>query len=401
MRGLYSQIPQPRSEAEVAKLNGPPDWSLQVQEGCAGMPQSCVRFDEFELDTESCELLRAGQRVKLERIPMQLLVLLLENRGKLVRREAIIERLWAGNVFVEAEHSINTAVNKLRAILRDDSRNPQFIRTVVGQGYCFIAAVNVPEPGTNGYSRASSGPAELNGTNHDTNLIAGNGHANGSSMVDGPKDQLASEQSGVSEASAVTVAAGASAKEALTQTIKRPSDSKLWIIGALAGSVAVVITLGFYLMRQHQEAPKSQQEPVALRSVAVLPFRNLAQTSNEDYLVDGLTDELTTILARNTSLRVISQRSAMRYKEGQYSIQEIARSLNVDAVVEGSYLHADKRVRITVQLIDARNDQHLWAQMYDESDKHLFAMQNQVTKDIAQQIAIVLGSRFTRSQPGL
>ena len=365
------------------------------------MPQSCVRFDEFELDTESFELLRAGQRVRLERIPMQLLMLLLENRGKLVRREAIIERLWGGNVFVEAEHSINTAVSKLRTILRDDSKNPQFIRTVVGQGYCFIAPVNVPEPGTNGSSRDSAGPGELNGTNHDTNLIAGNGHANGSSIVGVPREQLASEQSGVAEAGAVTVLAGSSAREALTQTVKRPSDSKLWIIAALAGSVAVVIALAFYLLRQHGEAPQSrQQEPVALHSVAVLPFRNLAQTSNEDYLVDGLTDELTTILARNTSLRVISQRSAMRYKGEQDSIQEIARSLNVDAVVEGSYLHADKRIRITVQLIDARNDQHLWAQMYDESDKHLLAMQNQVTKDIAQQIAIVLGSRFTRSQPG-
>lgn len=367
--------------------------------GCAGMPQSCVHFDEFELDTESFELMRAGQRVRLERIPMQLLMLLLENRGKLVRRDEIVERLWGGNVFVEAEHSINTAVNKLRAILRDDSKNPQFIRTVVGQGYCFIAAVKVPEPGTNG-SPGPSGPAELNGANHDADLIAGNGHANGSSIVDGPREQLASGQSGLSDASAVTVAAGSSAREALTQTVKRPSDSKLWIIAALAGSIAVAITVGLYLLRQHEEAPQSQQESVALRSVAVLPFRNLAQTSNEDYLVDGLTDELTTILARNSSLRVISQRSAMRYKGGQDSIQEIARSLNVDAVVEGSYLHADKRIRITVQLIDARNDQHLWAQMYDESDKHLFAMQDQVTKDIAHQIAIVLGSRFPRSQPG-
>ena len=82
------------------------------------MFETCVRFDEFELDMDSCELLRAGQRVKVERIPMQLLALLLENPGKLVRREAIVERLWGGNVFVESEHSINTAVNKLRAILR-------------------------------------------------------------------------------------------------------------------------------------------------------------------------------------------------------------------------------------------------------------------------------------------
>jgi len=363
------------------------------------MLQPCVRFDEFELDTESCELLRAGQRVRLERIPMQLLMLLLENRGKLVRREAIIERLWGGNVYLEAEHSINTAVNKLRAILRDDPRNPLFIRTVVGQGYCFIAAVNTPEPVTNGHSRSSSGPTESNGTGQGGRLLSGNGHANGSSILDEPDEQLAPGNSGLSEAAAALVATGPHAKEALTQTIKKPSDSRLWVITALAGSVVVVIVLAFYLLHERQAPPQSQlQESIALRSVAVLPFRNLAQTSDEDYLVDGLTDELTTILARNTSLRVTSQRSAMRYKGGQESIQEIARALNVDAVVEGSYLHADNRIRITVQLIDARNDQHLWAQMYDESDKHLLAMQNQVTRDIAQQVAIVLESRL--SHPG-
>jgi TolB-like protein len=168
------------------------------------------------------------------------------------------------------------------------------------------------------------------------------------------------------------------------------------MIAILAGSLAAVITLTFYLWHQHGEVAQSLQETGAFHSVAVLPFRNLAQSTHEDYLVDALTDELTTNLARSTSLRVISQRSVMRYKGGQQPIQEIARSLNVDAVVEGSYLHADKRIRITVQLLDARNDRHLWAQMYDESDKHLLAMQDQVTKDIAQQVAIVLGSRFTR-----
>jgi tetratricopeptide (TPR) repeat protein len=88
----------------------------------------------------------------------------------------------------------------------------------------------------------------------------------------------------------------------------------------------------------------------------------------------------------------------MRYKDSQEPIQQIARALNVDAVVEGSYLRADNRVRITVQLLDARDDRHLWAQMYDESDKHLLAMQDQVTEDITQQVAIALGSGFTRSK---
>jgi tetratricopeptide (TPR) repeat protein len=88
----------------------------------------------------------------------------------------------------------------------------------------------------------------------------------------------------------------------------------------------------------------------------------------------------------------------MQYKGIQKPIQEIARALNVDAIVEGSYFRAGKQVRITAQLLDARNDRYLWAQTYDESDKDLLAMQDQVTNDIVQQVAIALGSGFTRSK---
>ena len=97
------------------------------------------RFEEFDLDLERYELRRSGQAVKLERIPMELLILLLQNNGKLVRREAINRRLWGENTYQDTDHSVNTAVNKLRYILRDDPRDPRFIQTVVGQGYRFIA----------------------------------------------------------------------------------------------------------------------------------------------------------------------------------------------------------------------------------------------------------------------
>ena len=110
------------------------------------MPEPSIRFEEFELDIESCELRRSGRPVKLERIPMELLVLLIQNPGKLLRRETIEQRLWGGNGCLETEHSINTAINKLRATLRDDSRDPHFIRTVVGHGYRFIAEVRYAEP---------------------------------------------------------------------------------------------------------------------------------------------------------------------------------------------------------------------------------------------------------------
>ena len=107
------------------------------------MPESLVHFEEFDLDLRKYELRRSGQPVKLERIPMELLILLIETRGTLVTREAIIERIWGKDVFLETERGINTAINKLRAVLRDDPRQPRFLQTVIGKGYRFIAEVQV------------------------------------------------------------------------------------------------------------------------------------------------------------------------------------------------------------------------------------------------------------------
>lgn len=112
----------------------------------------------------------------------------------------------------------------------------------------------------------------------------------------------------------------------------------------------------------------------AIHSLAVLPFVNLAPNSDQDYVVDGMTDQLITDFATITSLRVISRSSMMHYKGSQVPMSEIAKALNVDAVLEGSFLHNGKQVRITANLIDARNDRHLWAQVYEESGDDLLSM---------------------------
>src|SRR3984957_19626281 len=112
---------------------------IHVREQVSCPVPAPFRFEEFDLDLERYELRRSGQAVKLERIPMELLILLLESNGKLVRRDAINRRLWGENAYQDTDHSVNTAVNKLRYILRDDPRDPRFIQTVVGQGYRFIA----------------------------------------------------------------------------------------------------------------------------------------------------------------------------------------------------------------------------------------------------------------------
>src|SRR6185437_7450190 len=106
-----------------------------------GLAESIKFGDEFELDLRAYELRRSGSVVRLERIPMELLLLLIENRSQLVSREQILERIWGKDVFLDCDNSINAAIRKVRHALKDDPEHPRFIQTVTGKGYRFVASV--------------------------------------------------------------------------------------------------------------------------------------------------------------------------------------------------------------------------------------------------------------------
>ena len=339
------------------------------------MPQP-IRFEEFDLDVERYELRRSGRAVKLERIPMELLILLLHSEGKLVRREVINRRLWGEGALQDTEHSVNTAVNKLRFILRDDPRDPRFIQTVVGQGYRFIAKVAIrPDPvATPAVVRQREGQQPAPAVH------------NGSSVSPEREGQ---------QTSIPPVRIQESLSPSLpAENIGPEKVARKRLVALLAGLVLVAALLTASAVWLHVWAPVQRPVSVAggFHSIAVLPFVNLAQNSDQDYIVDGMTDQLITDLASSTPLRVISRSSMMQYKGKQVPMWEIARALNVDVVLEGSFLHTGEQVRITANLIDARDDRHLWAQVYEESGSDLLSMQEQVTHDIVRQAALALGS---------
>jgi TolB-like protein/DNA-binding winged helix-turn-helix (wHTH) protein/Tfp pilus assembly protein PilF len=324
-----------------------------------------IRFEEFDLDIERYELRRSGYPLKLERIPMELLILLLQSEGKLVRREVINRRLWGENSFQDTEHSVNTAVNKLRYTLRDDPRDPRFIQTVVGQGYRFIAKVAanpvVAKPVPNGTSTEVVEASQK----VITNPPPGN-----------PPPAL------------------------LPPEIIQPKNPSTRLVSQRRIGLILVVALfaaaaTSYLVHVLSPAPRPAMATDTFRSVAILPFVNLAQNSDQDYIVDGMTDQLITDLASSTPLRVISRSSMMHYKGTQVPMAEIAQALHVDAVLEGSFLHTGKQVRITANLIDVRNDRHLWAQVYEESGDDLLNLQGPVTNDIIRQVAVALGSSLS------
>ena len=330
------------------------------------------RFEEFDLDLERYELRRSGQAVKLERIPMELLILLLQNNGKLVRRDAINRRLWGENAYQDTDHSVNTAVNKLRYILRDDPRDPRFILTVVGQGYRFIAEVAADlEP--------SSTPTQAG---EEKSLTPSNGSQPGPHE---PGITPTLEPLPATPVPAVT--------EAPTIPTRRP-----FLFVVLTILVALLAAAAFLSLHRSRSPLAPKNAVGGFHSIAVLPFVNLAQNSDQDYIVDGMTDQLITDLAGSTPLRVISRSSVMQYKGVQVPMREIAEALDVDAVLEGSFLHNGTQVRITADLIDARNDRHLWAQVYEESGNDLLNIQGSVTNDIVREVALALGSGLSTSQ---
>jgi DNA-binding winged helix-turn-helix (wHTH) protein len=146
--------------------------------GPFSMRRGIVKFEEFALDVSGFHLQRSGQSVRIERIPMELLILLVERRGELLSRDEIVEKLWGKNVFLDTDNAVNTAVRKIRQVLRDDPEQPRFLQTVSGKGYRFIAPVGEPEPPERQYQGQESArgtaeaAAEARPGNHRLQVVA-------------------------------------------------------------------------------------------------------------------------------------------------------------------------------------------------------------------------------------
>jgi TolB-like protein/DNA-binding winged helix-turn-helix (wHTH) protein/Tfp pilus assembly protein PilF len=291
-----------------------------------------VRFGVFEVDVRTRELRKNGVQIRLQEQPFQILTALLEHPGEMVAREELRKRLWPADTFVDFDNSVNAAVNRLREALGDSAENPRFIQTLPRRGYRFIAPV-------------------------DTG--------------DGPRS--------------VAVSAPSSVEEVLPGS-RTPSfflHSRFSIAGAVVA--VILLALGAYRWKAGHQARSAV--PVSIQSIVVLPLQNLTGDPSQNDFVDGLTDLLTAELAQGTSLRVISRTSAMHYKGTTKRLFEIARELNVNAVVEGAVAGSTDRVRITAQLIYAPADQHIWAQSYERDLRELPALQPQIASDLIRAIA--------------
>jgi TolB-like protein len=249
-----------------------------------------IRFAGFELDKQAGELRKDGNRIRLQEQPLQILHMLLDHPGRTVTREELRQKIWPSQTFVDFDHGINNAINRLREALGDTAETPRFIETLPRRGYRFIASCEV----------------------------------------------------------------------------------------------------------------KASATPGRIGSLAVLPLENLSGDPREEYFADGMTEALITNLAKISALQVVSRTSAMHYKGVHRPVREIARELQVDAIVEGTVTRSGQRVRISAQLIQAHSDSHLWAESYDRDVCDVLDLQFEVARAIAREVQVKVSpheqTQLTRSR---
>ena len=283
-----------------------------------------MKFENIELDLSSYQLRRDGSVIKLERIPMELLILLVSRNGQLVSREEIIEKLWGKDVFVDSEHGVNTAIRKVRNALQDDPENPRFIETVVGKGYRFVAPLSTP-PEEDVFPAASVG--------------------------------------------------------------YRSRVKRFVVLGAC---VLAALWVGAYVGVRYFWPGGTA--PDGRTMLAVLPFENLTGDPDQEYFSDGLTEEMITQLGRldPRQLGVIARTSAMSYKHSSKAVDQIGRELGVNYILEGSARREGGRVRITAQLIQVRDQSHVWAAEYDREMESVLQLQSEVADAIGNEVRLKL-----------
>jgi TolB-like protein/DNA-binding winged helix-turn-helix (wHTH) protein/tetratricopeptide (TPR) repeat protein len=294
-------------------------------------------FGPFTLDPAEKSLRRDGQPVSITPKSFDLLVVLAENRGRLMTKEALLEQVWPDS-FVE-EANLSVKMSELRRTLGESPNDNEYIETVPRRGYRFVADVVERSANENGASDSSQ------------------------------------------------QARGAAPPRTVSDPVQNmPYAGPRWALIAVAAIFVIAVAGAYYYWFARPGNTGTRQ----ISSIAVLPMANLSGDPAEDYFADGMTDTLISGLARVGALRVISRTSVMQFKGVQKQLPEIGRELNVDAIIEGSVQRVGDRVKITVQLIDAQTDQHLWSQTYDREIKDIFVLQNEISRAVTDAIQVKL-----------
>jgi TolB-like protein/DNA-binding winged helix-turn-helix (wHTH) protein/Tfp pilus assembly protein PilF len=313
------------------------------------------RFGPYELGRDG--LRKFGLRVKLERKPLLLLIALVERAGEVVTRSELQDLLWGEDLHVDFDKGLNVAVTKVRAALNDSVEKPKYIETVAGAGYQFIAAVervSAPRPAASVLAEpaVTSIRSVADGTTSDIkhdDLVPG-------TLVVAPQSWL---------------------------------QRRNVLLAVAAGLVVALLSVAFTTLRSRWLPQPYATHPRKLMLV-VLPFENLSGDPSQDYLSDGITEELSEQLGNLAPQRlgVIGRTSAMTYKHSSRTIAQIGTELGVGYILEGSIRREGRKLRVTAQLVQVSDQAHVWAHDYDRELRDLMQVEDEVASDIARQVGL-------------
>ncbi|HSZ60681.1 MAG TPA: winged helix-turn-helix domain-containing protein [Terriglobales bacterium] len=301
-------------------------------------PNTVVLFGVFEADFHSEELRKNGVKVRIQDLPFRALKLLLSRPNEVITREEFRQALWPGDVFVDFDLGIRSAIKRLRDALGDSAENPIFVETVDRRGYRWIAPTHVEPP------REATVGAEIE---------------------------------------ALDLAAAAPPTPA-------PVDNWDWIrnwkvagpVVAAAFALGAFGVLSLMLLRRHAGAD----------SIAVLPFANGSGDANTDYLSDGITESLIGNLAHVPQLKVKSRSSVFRYKGKDVDAQKAGSELGVSALVSGRVTSRGDSIEVSAELIDVRDNTAIWEHHYSGKGADIVSLQTQIAGDIAGKLRSKLSS---------
>jgi TolB-like protein/DNA-binding winged helix-turn-helix (wHTH) protein/Flp pilus assembly protein TadD len=312
-------------------------------------PTNKYRFGPYELRTRTRELYKQGTKLKLRPQPFQVLKILVERAGDVVSRDELHDLLWPAETFVDFEQGLNTSIKVLRGVLSDSASEPRYIETLPKLGYRIIVPVEAQ--------------AEEPVPTSETKALG----------------QSAAAETPVSE-------------KIPHVRIPQPFAVRRWPLLAGISIALIAAVLGGYFQWSRS---RSTPQPAGGRTMlAVLPFDNLTGDPSQDYFSDGLTEEMIAQLGRldPQHLGVIARTSVMHYKNTSEQLDQIGRELGVQYVLEGSVRRDSDKVRISAQLIQVKDQSHVWARQYDRELSNLLALEGEIAREIAGGIQLTLGN---------
>ena len=315
------------------------------------LTSNLYEFDKFRLDAQSRVLRRGGAAVSLTPKTFDVLLLLVQNAGRIVTKDELMKAVWPDS-FVE-ESNLTQTIFMVRKAL-DETADRRYILTVQGQGYRFLVPVT---------ETANSG-AETEAPEIETPVPPPDAES-------APEIQLPSPP-------------------------RHERDLRSAVIASAGVALVVIVASTLWIWR----SPHGAAEQPGRTMLAVLPFENFTGDAGQEYFSDGLTEEMISQLGNldPAHLGIIARTSVMHYKHSQESIPQIGKDLGAQYVIEGSVRRDSERVRITAQLIQVKDQSHLWAREYDRDLGHLLELQSEIAREVANEIEFSLsGSRPTEA----